>query len=163
MTAVITLSPAELVLLVARACIGAGELPGKVNDSPFVRRVQAATGNKPPDPWCASFEAYAGTLALGSRWPVKKTASCPELYAWGKAEGLIVPHPAPGDIALYWYAKYQRYAHTGLVERVDADGRIDTIEGNTNDDGGREGWLVLEKTRTVHPQDAFLRWEGLVR
>lgn len=36
--------------------------------------------------------------------------------------------------------------HAGIVQRVHSD-KFETIEGNTNDFGGREGVLVAEKTR----------------
>ena len=37
--------------------------------------------------------------------------------------------------------------HAGIVQRVNKD-NFETIEGNTNDAGGREGYIVAEKTRT---------------
>ncbi|HYE75220.1 MAG TPA: CHAP domain-containing protein, partial [Blastocatellia bacterium] len=40
--------------------------------------------------------------------------------------------------------------HTGIVESVDvAKKTVTSIEGNTNDDGSREGYEVARRTRTI--------------
>ena len=53
--------------------------------------------------------------------------------------------------------------HTGIVERVHANGTISTIEGNTNLSGSREGTSVLRKRRAIRAiNGGFLRVVGTV-
>ena len=53
--------------------------------------------------------------------------------------------PQPGDIFIMDLG--HGLGHTGIVERVDPDGTLHTIEGNTNDTGSREGYEVARKIR----------------
>jgi hypothetical protein len=46
----------------------------------------------------------------------------------------------------------------GFVYRVPSGGRFWTIEGNTNDDGSREGFKVATRRRRVNERVVFLRW-----
>lgn len=43
--------------------------------------------------------------------------------------------------------------HTGIVEAVKSNGRIVTIEGNTNNDGSSNGWLFIRRERDITPND----------
>lgn len=45
--------------------------------------------------------------------------------------------------------------HTGFVERVDGS-NIHTIEGNTNDEGSREGYEVARRVRQLKSFKGFL-------
>lgn len=53
--------------------------------------------------------------------------------------------PQPGDIFIMDLG--HGLGHTGMVESVDSDGTLHTIEGNTNDTGSREGYEVAKKIR----------------
>ncbi|EKT4520794.1 CHAP domain-containing protein, partial [Flavobacterium psychrophilum] len=46
--------------------------------------------------------------------------------------------------------------HTGIVEKV-IEKTIYTIEGNTNDDGSREGYKVCRRKRNIKTIKAFIR------
>lgn len=129
------------------------------NAGPMVEPIQKITGNKPPDPWCASFVAYAGVNAFGKDWPLPKTASCQQLYEYGKANGLIVEGPPlPGDLLLVWIKPLTRFGHVASVASVKTSTSVDCYEGNANPSGGREGYGAFERTRTIKPEDALLRW-----
>jgi hypothetical protein len=59
--------------------------------------------------------------------------------------------PEAGDIVIwqsYKNGKAKTSGHAAIVVKV-GDGFIETIEGNTNDKGGREGYIVAKKTRTI--------------
>lgn len=163
MTAALTITPADLVLRVASATVGASEVPPNSNAGPFVEACQAVTGNRKGDAWCASFVARVGVKALGTLWPVRKTGGCKELGAWATASGVLREMPEPGDIFLVWYAEKGRFAHTGFVLSVVQGRSCRTIEGNTSGGGSREGWLVAERLRVFTPEDRFIRWADLVR
>jgi hypothetical protein len=64
------------------------------------------------------------------------TGYVPTLEAWGKQQGRYFEHgsqtPQPGDIVIFNWNGSGVPDHTGIVERVDPDGRIHTIEGNSS-------------------------------
>jgi len=52
----------------------------------------------------------------------------------------------PGDIFIMQFK--HGTGHTGFVVKVE-NGIVHTIEGNTNDDGSREGYEVAQRKRTI--------------
>jgi hypothetical protein len=52
--------------------------------------------------------------------------------------------------------------HIGLVVGTDGSGRVRTIEGNTNMQGGREGNGVYERVRSLSVCAGFIRlaWQA---
>jgi hypothetical protein len=64
--------------------------------------------------------------------------------------------PLPGDIFIMDFGKGK--GHTGFVESVNGD-IIHTIEGNSNDDGNREGYEVCRKPggRKISSIKGFIR------
>jgi hypothetical protein len=96
---------------------------------------------------------------LGDAWPVKRSASCQEIADWAKERGCrYTKGPQIGDLLVIWFPKLKRFAHICLVIGVNADGSVLTRDGNTNSAGGREGWLVAEKTRRLGAADRLVRW-----
>lgn len=171
MTATVTLSSVDLLLRVSAATVGAGELPVGTNAGPYVERVLKRTGLGKGFPWCAAQIADWGVSALGEDWPVERTASCVQLAAWARAKRCLFPvtlegdgTPLPGDIYLQYHAKRGRFAHTGLIVAHEGDWRVRVRDGNTTSANGgdperqREGWGVVEKTRTLTARDALIRW-----
>ncbi|HOT02126.1 MAG TPA: peptidoglycan-binding domain-containing protein [Acidobacteriota bacterium] len=113
-------------------------------------------------PWCAAFVSFvirqaAECLAVSA--PLRYTCSCDVLAAEGSATGLLVAgvriadraaipagsvfltRRAPGD-----------WAHAGIVTAAAADW-FESIEGNTNDSGSRDGDAVLRRYRGYRRQD----------
>jgi hypothetical protein len=148
----------ELVLIVAAATEGATENPTNSNGGPYVQRVLKRTGLGPGLPWCAAYVADVGVIALQERWPLPKTASCAALGEHAARAGILEEKPQVGDVFLVHYPSLGRFAHTGFVTAVRADGKIETIEGNTNDGGSRDGWGVFRRVRTPQAKDRFIRW-----
>lgn len=73
---------------------------------------------------------------------------------------IVVPsHAYPGCLFVQYSESKRRYAHIGFVSGVNvADGVFWTVEGNTNEDGGREGHSVLERERKIERKYAFIDW-----
>jgi hypothetical protein len=110
-------------------------------------------------PWCASFVYSMGVQAVGRQnWPLPQTASCQALYDWAKEREMVHVMPLPGDVFLLHYSRTDRYGHTGIVTAV-TPGTFDTVEGNTNAGGGREGYGVFERTRPLDHRAVFVRWQ----
>lgn len=113
------------------------------NDGPWVEAIQRVTGNKRGDAWCASFVTFALDIAYRGKNPLKRTASCDALLADAKARGLISAEPLPGDVFLVMKTPTDA-VHTGIVRAV-GRATVATIEGNSNDDGSRDGWGVVKR------------------
>jgi hypothetical protein len=112
-------------------------------------------------PWCAAFIGQVGRQALGHAWPVPRTASCTAIAAWAEQAQRLVPAPQPGNLFLLWEASLvpARYGHVGIVTEVGAQD-FDTIEGNTNPGGSRDGFGVFVRRRPLGGRTRFVRWEG---
>lgn len=130
------------------------EVPLGSNRGPRVEEMQKAAGISPGDPWCcaADFTWYKeGATALGITSPLPVTGYCPAMVNWARTHGRLIPaaHAAPGDPVFYWSDSMGRFSHTGLCRLNLGNGKIIAIEGNTNDNGSREGWGVYQKVRQV--------------
>ncbi|MET0416090.1 MAG: CHAP domain-containing protein, partial [Actinoplanes sp.] len=86
--------------------------------------------------------------------------NCDVLYAQGRQAGVLVSEteaPAkltPGSVFLVRRTAGD-WTHTGIVTEVRND-TFDTIEGNTNDAGEREGYEVCARTRSYPGKDFLL-------
>jgi hypothetical protein len=127
-----------------------------------VEAILAAVGLKPGDPWCAALVSWIGRHALGARWPLPNTGSCFALGADARKRGLLVTQPGPGDVLLLWSDTLDRYHHTGFVTAALPGGRYSSIEGNTNERGGANGYATLRKERAIGSRDRFVRWQSMV-
>jgi hypothetical protein len=118
---------------------------GQQNRGPWVRLY---TGGKEGAeyPWCAAFATFVVHQAayLTGRAPlVPRTLSCDELAA----SATLSPTPRVGAIFLRRRTAGD-WDHCGIVVRVDG-GSVATVEGNTNDEGAREGYEVCRRMRPI--------------
>lgn len=140
--------------------VGVMEAPPGSNRGPQVDAYLRAVGLDPAAgsfAWCVAFTHFcyrSAAESLGVANPHIRTAGV--LAHWNKAR--TSPHatrvthdeatanPAlvrPG--ALFIIDLGQGLGHSGIVVSV-ADGRLETIEGNTNDNGSRNGIGVFRRT-----------------
>jgi hypothetical protein len=174
----IPLTPAFLIAA-AGGYIGVREEGGN-NRGQLVELFLRASDAKPGQPWCAAFVHYVGFwshydhVLHRSFWPLPRTASCWVLGEFARRHGILAREPQPGDVFLVFDPGRQRFAHTGIVVSVLASeqrpsGQLwyecRTIEGNTNEEGSREGNAVAQKHRRFYPDagDRFVRWVELDR
>jgi hypothetical protein len=139
-------------IAVARGEIGQAEQPPGSNDSPRIAQYRSAVAGAGAGPWCADFVSWAarqGGSPLGDNGEGFQSVSA--LYEWAQRSGRAVPAsagpPQPGDL-IVWGGE-----HVGIVEAVDRDGTIHTIEGNSSDQvsqrsygpegGGASGYVRL--------------------
>lgn len=159
------------VTAAAMATVGLNEQGGP-NCGQFVETVLKFCGLGKGYPWCAAYVSYIGTKALTpvggkSAWPLPKTAGCAVLGDFAAKHDLLRTRPAPGDVFLVYFPKLKRFAHTGFIvgnvqELSDGRWEATTIEGNTSDNGSREGWGTLKRQRKFGPNDRFVRWTDLL-
>src|SRR4051794_36044831 len=117
----------------ASAEVGQAEQPPGSNNSPRIAQYRSATaGNPGPGPWCAYFVSWAARQAgapLGDQG--QGFGRVDDVYAWAQRTGKAIPagdgvKPQPGDLIVW-------DEHIGIVESVDAEGKIHTVEGNSSD------------------------------
>ncbi len=129
------------------------------NGGPEVRRYLKACGLKEGYPWCMAFVYWCVNVAaerFSAPNPLVKTAGV--LDQWNRVTVRKIPGRSsgvkPGDIFIMDYGK--GLGHTGFVERVSGL-YIHTIEGNTNDEGSREGYEVARRQRPISLIKGFIQ------
>lgn len=156
-------SLSERALDRAAGQIGQQEKPLRSNWGHPVQDYLASVGLFHPAAWCMAFVYWcfndaANQLAIIN--PLRKTGLV--LGQWhNSVKYQIFSDPKPGDVFIMDLG--HGLGHTGFVELVNPDGTLMTIEGNTNDTGGREGIEVERKMGTHsrkpgYPIIGFLRF-----
>jgi len=138
----------------AKKEVGVEEVNG-TNCGPRVNEYKSATSLDPEQgwPWCAAFICWLMREAMkDNSYTFKRptTASAWGFEDWAAKQNnkvqLKKPHKddiKAGDIVMF------TFSHIGLAISDPQDGYIDTIEGNTDGQGSREGGAVLLKKRKL--------------
>jgi len=111
-------------------------------------------------PWYAGFVSFLMRQAANGRaLPFEPSESCDEIAQRAKQRGLFrqgggtVPADVgPGSLFLVRRKDAPGFHHTGVVVAVNPDSIV-TIEGNTNDDGSREGYEAIRRVRGLGALD----------
>lgn len=136
---------------------GVSEEPKGSNWGAKVKEYLAAAGLKASAPWCMSFVVWCfeqSAKEKGIKSPLAKTGGVLNQWNLKKEKLGIKANPQPGDIFIMRFA--HGTGHTGIVISSDAN-FITSIEGNTNDDGSREGYEVAIRKRLKTSIMAYLR------
>jgi hypothetical protein len=151
----------QKALEIAVSQIGKEENPrgsnwGKAGDP--VPGYLGSVGINFPASWCMAFMYWCynqASAALGVPNPMLKTGGV--LTGWEGRPRNHVKLPLPGDVFIMDLG--HGLGHTGIIESIDPDGTLHTIEGNTNDTGSREGYEVARKVRhNQKPIIGYLRF-----
>lgn len=137
---------------------------GGQNAGPWVRLYMDGCEGK-DWPWCAGFACFVVKQACDARGdphPVRFSVSCDSLAASARERGRFLSEKEraetgglkPGALFLNRRTPTD-WVHTGIVIGVGPD-TIETIEGNTNDEGSREGYEVCRRMRGYAGKD-FVR------
>jgi hypothetical protein len=144
-------SAGQAILNAVRGEVGVSEQPPGSNDSPRIAQYRQATAGSGVGPWCAYFVSWAARQAgvpLGDQG--QGFGRVDDVYAWAQRTGKAIPagtgKPQPGDLIVW-------DEHIGVVDSVDPNGAIHTIEGNSSnqvarrtygpDGGGAIGYVRL--------------------
>jgi hypothetical protein len=121
----------QAIVNLVRAEVGVAEQPPGSNDAPRIAQYRKATAGSGVGPWCAYFVSWA---AREAGVPIGDSGQgyglCDDVWAWAERSGKAIPAsggtPQPGDLIVW-------DEHIGVVESVEPDGSIKTIEGNSSD------------------------------
>ena len=157
-------TPQRAVLAYAKAHLDvhAREIGGE-NMGPWVRLYMSGHEGR-PFAWCAGFVTFImhqACQSLAIDTPVPGSISCDTLAAQARQAGLFVSErdATPDKLGACSVFLSRRTAtdwtHTGIVTSVDQT-LFTTIEGNTNDEGSREGFEVCARSRGFRKKDFFV-------
>jgi hypothetical protein len=122
----------ETVLNVARGQVGTVE--DSAGDTLYSRWY-----GLPSESWCDMFVSWVGSTA-GATDIIGKFAYCPAHVNWFKARKQWGSVPRVGAVVFFDWNGDGEADHVGIVELVNPDGSVGTIEGNsTNPARGRNG------------------------
>ncbi|OGW36647.1 MAG: protein with peptidoglycan-binding domain protein [Nitrospirae bacterium GWC2_56_14] len=137
---------------------------GGQNKGPWVRLYM--DGHEGAEwPWCAGFASYMlrqAAKTLNVSLPIESSFSCDELAAQAEQRKIFLPEAkadnkkiiTPGSLFLV-RASAKDWVHTGIVLKAGEQVLL-TIEGNTNDDGSREGYEVCRRIRGYEAKDFII-------
>lgn len=146
---------AKKTILSAVSQIGVQEIPKGSNAGVDVEKYLKSVGLGKGYSWCMAFVYWCTQEAsnkLKQPNPLIKTGGV--LAQYNNAKNTKVTIPKSGDVFIMDFGKGT--GHTGIVEYVLND-TIHTIEGNTNDEGSREGYEVCRRVRKIASCKGFIR------
>lgn len=129
----------------------ANKFEGKTQDE--MRQIMREAGYQFDDgAWCADFVSFIAGQTIGEEnlpdWYKNcNRAYCPDIQSNAKANGAFVgeDQAKPGDAVLFDWDGDGSADHIGYVTKVNGDGTVETIEGNTS--GNNAGSQVASKQR----------------
>lgn len=138
--------------------VGVRESTGK-NDGRDVEKYLASVGLGKGYAWCAAFV----------RWCLDQANVNSSITAWSPTahnKSDIVYYKQKwrrnaqsGDVFTLYYERLGRIGHTGFVNRTyNDDSMVETVEGNTNVQGSREGDGVYLKFRPIKTIYSITNW-----
>jgi hypothetical protein len=152
---------AQAVLAKAVTQLGVEEKPRGSNKGPQVDAYLKSVGLNGGYSWCMAFVYWCVDEVARTGEGMKQCKVNPLIKTGGVLrQWNEVPRerrkttPEQGDIFIMDFGKGT--GHTGFVESVDGDS-VHTIEGNTNDEGSREGYEVARRVRKIKTIKGFIR------
>lgn len=145
---------------VYQSYLGVREKSGR-NDGPEVEKFLKNVGLGPGYPWCAAFvktcllEAGIKSASRINGMALSTENKSHFIYRARKHLG----EPEPGDVFTIWYSSLGRIGHTGFFHKKINSSFFETVEGNTNDAGSREGDGVYRKKRSYNATYSISRWK----
>ncbi|MFY0627593.1 MAG: peptidoglycan-binding protein [Reichenbachiella sp.] len=161
-----SLNMKELIVAYAKQHIASSPREFNQNEGTWVRSYMDGHEGK-EWAWCMGFSqtiADQATATLGDEFTnyMPATFSCDVIGNHGLQNGKLIENAAlnesviePGDFFLIVKVPKSDWTHVGIVTGVNGDW-IETIEGNTNDEGSREGYEVCARKRNFKTKNIDL-------
>lgn len=163
------INPLDELAQIAETQLGTQEDAKHGNGGEAIRKYQAATNLDGQGwPWCAAFvdwcmEVFFARHPEYVRYVRPTTAAAFGLIDWGREQNCLVFQPTTrepmrGDLVVY------SFSHCGIVADVDPSEPVfHAIEGNSNTDGGRDGYEVVRHARNFSSVNRFVRLPVVAR
>ena len=142
------------ILQVAITQIGVQEDKAHTNHGEAIKYQEAAgLGSSGGYPWCQSYVFYCGKIAYGKLNPIPRVGGVMNCLDVATKEGYKIIHQAeatPQNVSIgsqFILSEGGSKGHTGIIESIDEDGTLHTIEGNSNSDGSRDGYEVCRQSK----------------
>lgn len=148
---------AQKLVEIAAAEVGTEEVNGS-NRGPRVDQYQAATWLEKKDwgAWCAAFVCWCVREAMkanaGKPYTFERpmTAGAFDFARWSlKQDASTHTKEFPGEDIKAGDIVIFKFSHIGIATGEPVNGAVDTIEGNTDTAGSREGGGVYRKKRAL--------------
>lgn len=150
----IILNKMRTLLQLMQSQVGVQEDPQHTNHGTKILEYLASVGLPGGYPWCQALMHWCGDKAYGQEGnPVPKTGSVIDCLNKAKTLGYNIIYSAeatPKNIVpgMQMIMDLGHGAgHTGVVESVDPNGTLHTIEGNSNNDGSRDGYMICRQSK----------------
>jgi hypothetical protein len=146
------------IVLFSEALVGQTEISGNAGftNQEFQKLIKEV-GWSPGDAWCVYF-AKLVWYNMAPDWlkaKILRRVTGNTFATWDNLRNdksfIVSAIPRAGDLVIWQkYSNGQPTSdgHAGIVKSLNL-GNFTTIEGNTNDLGGSEGYIVAEKTRAI--------------
>lgn len=148
----------QAIIRRAKQEVGTEEIDG-TNCGPRVNQYKAATNLPSTEawPWCAAFVCWVVRMALldtqtkeTATFVRPKTAGAWDFENWSRKQDNTTQTKKPhggdikaGDIVVF------TFSHIGIAVEDAKGGQVVTVEGNTDQQGSREGGGVFLKSRSL--------------
>lgn len=125
---------------------------------------KAVDGVAAGEPWCMAFVQFC-IKQIEEKYKIQclvfKSEHC--MTVLSKSQMKVVKDPQPGDLMIWRFGNTMN-GHVGIVKRILAGGRVETIEGNTSDSESveRNGDGVFLKNRSLKGSEQ-MRVVGFIR
>lgn len=147
----------SVVAAVYMSQVGVRELTGK-NDGKQVEKYLRSVGLGKGYAWCAAFVKWcfdsAGVKTTITAW--SPSAENKNNYVYRQSS--IKKPIQQADVFTIYFSNLKRIGHTGFVTKRFGTNSIQTVEGNTNSAGSREGDGVYVKIRPLSSIYTITRW-----
>lgn len=147
----------EILDSIYRSQVGVRELTGH-NDGPDVLKYQKACGLTSGYSWCACFVKWCFNQA-GVPTPITAwSPTCHNKNNIVMMSGSYRKEVQKGDVFTIYFNSLKRIGHTGFVTRKFGVNSVETVEGNTNGGGSRDGDGVYVRIRPKNTLYSITRW-----
>lgn len=136
----------EAVLQIAAWQVGVLESPAGSNKVKYNTWFYNRAVSGSAYPWCMAFVQW---VFYEAGFHLYRTASCTALAdRYKTAKQWVTSNYKPGDIIMFdWSGKRAKTEHVGILEQIDSNGNLITIEGNTAIGNESNGGAVMRRTR----------------
>lgn len=128
------------------------------NDGARVETYLRSVGLPKGQPWCAAFVHFCLTQG-GVPNPINgASGSALNQRHLRYYQNHLIAEPQRADVFVIYEGSLGRIGHTGFYNRRVNRSFFETVEGNTNDNGSRDGIGVFRRIRSFHTIYAISSW-----